>query len=388
MQKLIPVQLHRFDDTTKALAECSGTGTVTPIIGDDRRSLLVQSPRSRRFRRRLDENVEIKIDMEVIVVETNPNVNVRPIVAATALTDAIKSNPLRFEEILEKIVAEAILNGEVPSTMDAGNVAENIVSEGATSTNPPQAAQPASNGISSGAVAGIVVGSVAVLGLLGIAANEIRKKRKRDSGSTWGSEENDDELEQYEGKHNSRRSRANDYDLEVAKPEDIDFITSVDSNDDFKRSTSRSNSRGASSVGQVSVRGDLKALEMQISSGDNAIGRALGGGATQTMGFANSQSTSFGSASAGYDVETVYAPPGKLGVVVDSSHSGPCVHCVRDNSPLLNIIRVGDKILSIDDIDCRSMSAGAVTKLMAKKSGQKERKLVFAHQIDPQEGGG
>ena len=327
--------------------------------------------------------------MTIFVVETDPSVTVPPVVSATALTDAIDDDPSGFDAILENIVAEAITAGDVPPTLNAGNVAEIIVSEGGTSTNPPHAAQPASNGISSGKVAGIIVaGSVAVLGLLGIAANEIRKKRKRDSGSTWGSEENDDELEQYEGKHNSRRSRANDYDLEVAKPEDIDFITSVDSNDDFKRSTSRSNSRGASSVGQVSVRGDLKALEMQISSGDNAIGRALGGGATQTMGFANSQSTSFGSASAGYDVETVYAPPGKLGVVVDSSHSGPCVHCVRDNSPLLNIIRVGDKILSIDDIDCRSMSAGAVTKLMAKKSGQKERKLVFAHQIDPQEGGG
>ncbi|GMH93077.1 hypothetical protein TrST_g13712 [Triparma strigata] len=388
MQKLIPVQLHRYEDTTEALAKCTGNGTVTskPEVG--RRSLLVQSPRSRRFRRRLDEKVEIEIDMTVLVVETNPSVTVPPVVSATALTDAIDNDPLGFDAILDDIVTAAIAANLVPTTLNADNVAEIIVSEGGTSTNPPQAVQPSSGGMSGGAVAGIVVGGVAVLGLLGIAANEMRKKRNRDSGSTWGSEENDDELEQYEGKHNSRRSRANDYDLEVAKPEDIDFITSVDSNDDFKRSTSRSNSRGASSVGQVSVRGDLKALEMQISSGDNAIGRALGGGATQTMGFANSQSTSFGSASAGYDVETVYAPPGKLGVVVDSSHSGPCVHCVRDNSPLLNIIRVGDKILSIDDIDCRSMSAGAVTKLMAKKSGQKERKLVFAHQIDPQEGGG
>ena len=73
----------------------------------------------------------------------------------------------------------------------------------------------------------------------------------------------------------------------------------------------------------------------------------------------------------------MHAPAGKLGVVVDSTSGGPSVHSIRASSPLIAAISVGDKILSIDDIDVRDMSAGAVTKLMARKANQQERKIVF-----------
>ena len=93
---------------------------------------------------------------------------------------------------------------------------------------------------------------------------------------------------------------------------------------------------------------ELDALESQIEGGKH--GRALSGGALATKGFNKSGSSSFGDSASmasvsGYDVETVYAPPGKLGVVVDSLVSGPQVHAVRDTSPLLGIVRVGDMIL-------------------------------------------
>ena len=72
-------------------------------------------------------------------------------------------------------------------------------------------------------------------------------------------------------------------------------------------------------------------------------------------------------------LKTVYAPAGKLGIVVDSSANGPTIHSVRDSSPLTNSVFVGDKLISIDEVNCQSMSAGAVTKLMARKSSQPER---------------
>jgi len=77
------------------------------------------------------------------------------------------------------------------------------------------------------------------------------------------------------------------------------------------------------------------------------------------------------------DVETVFAPPGKLGIVVDSTNGGPTVHSVRQTSPLLGIISEGDKLISIDDIDITKMSAGGVTKLMSSKAQQNERKISF-----------
>jgi len=363
----------KYEGLSIVVEFCSGTGEVVSETVINERALQ-QTARARRYRRLAGEtSLELEIDMEYSIVETDETATEAPIVPIAMVTELVEEDPEVFEEIYEEAILEAIDDGVVPPGMTVGDVTSTLESEGGSSTSFPEAEKKSDGGMGAGAIAGVAIGAVAVVGLLGLGAFEY-KKRKRDSGSTWESE-GEDELEQYQAARNSRnvkRNRAGEYDLEVAKPEDIDFITSVDSNDDFR---TRSSSRGAGS----SIRGDLQKMEKQISTGDDLMGRALGGGANNTMGFANSQSSSFGASSAGYDVETVYAPPGKLGVVVDSSNNGPCVHCVRDNSPLLNIIRVGDKILSIDDIDCRSMSAGAVTKLMAKKSTQKERKLVFAH---------
>ena len=53
------------------------------------------------------------------------------------------------------------------------------------------------------------------------------------------------------------------------------------------------------------------------------------------------------------------------------------VHIIRETSPLLGIISVGDRLISIDDVNITKMSVQEVMKLMAKKSKQKERKITY-----------
>ena len=77
---------------------------------------------------------------------------------------------------------------------------------------------------------------------------------------------------------------------------------------------------------------------------------------------------------AGYDV---FAPPGPIGIVVDSTKKGCIVHSLKKTSPMQGLINPGDLIVALDDFDVRKMDAASLTKLMAKKSQQKERKFTL-----------
>merc|ERR1712232_201600 len=61
------------------------------------------------------------------------------------------------------------------------------------------------------------------------------------------------------------------------------------------------------------------------------------------------------------------APAGKLGVVIDTTKYGPVVHDVKSGSPLEGVLFRGDRIIMIDDEDTRTLTASAVTKIMARK---------------------
>lgn len=74
------------------------------------------------------------------------------------------------------------------------------------------------------------------------------------------------------------------------------------------------------------------------------------------------------------------APPGKLGVVIDTTRDGPIVHIVKEGSPLENQVFPGDRIIAIDGVDTTSMSASNVTKVMARKIDQ-VRKIKVASKI-------
>ncbi|CAB9497855.1 expressed unknown protein [Seminavis robusta] len=73
----------------------------------------------------------------------------------------------------------------------------------------------------------------------------------------------------------------------------------------------------------------------------------------------------------------VFAPAGALGIVVDTTKDGPAVHSLKQTSPMLGLINPGDLIVGLDAQDTRSMTAATLTRLMASKSNQKERKITL-----------
>jgi len=77
------------------------------------------------------------------------------------------------------------------------------------------------------------------------------------------------------------------------------------------------------------------------------------------------------------EVIDVIAPPGKLGVVIDTPNNGPpVVHAIKDTSALVDQLQVGDKLVAVDDEDVRLMTAIKVSKLISRKSTNPSRKLT------------
>ena len=73
----------------------------------------------------------------------------------------------------------------------------------------------------------------------------------------------------------------------------------------------------------------------------------------------------------------VFAPPGPIGIVVDTTNNGPAVHSLKNSSPMIGLIAPGDLIVGLDDDDTRGMTAATLTRLMAQKANQKERKITL-----------
>lgn len=76
-------------------------------------------------------------------------------------------------------------------------------------------------------------------------------------------------------------------------------------------------------------------------------------------------------------VYDVFAPAGPIGIVVDTTKDGPAVHSLKATSPMLGLINPGDLIVGLDDMDTRAMTAASLTRLMAQKANQKERKITL-----------
>lgn len=67
---------------------------------------------------------------------------------------------------------------------------------------------------------------------------------------------------------------------------------------------------------------------------------------------------------------TVITPPGKLGLILDTTAEGPIVHELNPGSPMEGVIFPGDIIVSIDKVDTRAMSAKAMSSIMTETANQ------------------
>lgn len=71
-----------------------------------------------------------------------------------------------------------------------------------------------------------------------------------------------------------------------------------------------------------------------------------------------------------------FAPPGKIGVAIDVDKGQPFVHKIRKGSPLENMLKAGDKIMAIDEIDTSCLNSADVTQIMVKRM-DRVRKITF-----------
>ena len=71
-------------------------------------------------------------------------------------------------------------------------------------------------------------------------------------------------------------------------------------------------------------------------------------------------------------------PPGRVGCIVDSSPStGPYICEIHEFSPLADEIMVGDRILAVDNDDCRRMNAIDVSKIVGSRSENRTRTMTI-----------
>lgn len=84
------------------------------------------------------------------------------------------------------------------------------------------------------------------------------------------------------------------------------------------------------------------------------------------------------SANVNIEVLHVFAPPGKLGIALDTpDNSGaPIVHYVKEVSPIHGKIHTGDRLIAIDDEDVSYLTAIKISKILNRKSNQVTRKLT------------
>ncbi len=69
----------------------------------------------------------------------------------------------------------------------------------------------------------------------------------------------------------------------------------------------------------------------------------------------------------------VRAPPGPLGLIVDSSNRGLVIHSVKPSSPLSNQVQAGDIIVSLDGANCTEMSPEDLGHWISSKPFKEEQ---------------
>jgi len=85
------------------------------------------------------------------------------------------------------------------------------------------------------------------------------------------------------------------------------------------------------------------------------------------------------------NIYEIFAPPGPLGLIIDSSANGPVVHGIKLDSPLFNVIAVGDIICALDGVDTREMPANVLTSIMARRMTKHRRLTILGFLGDDDE---
>eukprot|EP00585_Thalassiosira_rotula_P010668 CAMPEP_0196160050 /NCGR_PEP_ID=MMETSP0910-20130528/46629_1 /TAXON_ID=49265 /ORGANISM="Thalassiosira rotula, Strain GSO102" /LENGTH=706 /DNA_ID=CAMNT_0041424975 /DNA_START=53 /DNA_END=2173 /DNA_ORIENTATION=- len=79
----------------------------------------------------------------------------------------------------------------------------------------------------------------------------------------------------------------------------------------------------------------------------------------------------------------IFAPPGKLGVIMDTPLEGGNAYIchIKESCPIIDNIHLNDKVLMVDDEDVQMMNAADVSRLLARKSRQAHRKISVLREV-------
>lgn len=95
-------------------------------------------------------------------------------------------------------------------------------------------------------------------------------------------------------------------------------------------------------------------------------------------GIANAASSFGGGAGGNLERLVVVAPAGKIGITIDNQTGDlPIVFGIKETSVLYGKVHVGDLLISVDEIDCRGLSAVQVSRLISSRSQNSTRTLAL-----------
>lgn len=317
----------------------------------------------------------------------------RPLETRVMVTGEFFGQPLDFGQLLQSVVnsnstglidllqQEPVIFFRQVETITA---LEGPVTTPAPSPSPTSAPTPGDGGddLSGGAIAGIVVGVLAGVALLGGGAYYMRSKG---SGSSAGAPLPVGSVDSTA--ENVATSRQQSYVASSSRPDsDVELYTA---------SENQSQLGSPSLVGSMTDMGDnmsyaysLDAGNVEPSQAGSALGAvALGGvagvgavAAADMVGATVNADGEEAQVKTNQITREVIAPPGKLGIIIDTTLQGPVVHKVNKNSPLEGILFPGDIITAIDATDTRAMSAAAITALMVQTANQQRRLTVLTEE--------
>lgn len=121
---------------------------------------------------------------------------------------------------------------------------------------------------------------------------------------------------------------------------------------------------------------------------DETFGTARFGGSGPSLGSSDIRTATDGSQGSRYgrpeERYEIVAPRGLLGLILESNAEDgrPTVNTVKPTSVLANVVKVGDRLLSVDGQDITTMKAVDASRIIALKKDKNSRVLVFTRPMN------
>jgi len=367
-----------WEKTTKKYYEGVYDYDESDVVGADVdiaiESVRPQNTRRSQRRRRLDGSVADDRELQ----SSDPSVEV----TYTQITRYSSKNPdLTINEIVLMPLETGVLRDEYVKALKdldgsyelVSDVSEISISSDSDNSEMPPPPPGGDGGLSIGAIIGIVcAGLVVVILIAGFVYYQYQRDSDDDDdpgNTTLPSSTQDGTRVPSGGATNASLPTYGDTSVAT-----VDY--------DYSRAYGGAGNHSLSDAG-----GTLGSRTRQTAAEDVASGLTSGTPSMQPPGGGNtifSDDATFDQAYEDVREELldVYAPAGKLGVVIDTPDDGaPVVHAVKDSSPIAEKVQVGDKLVAVDDEDVRAMTAIKVSKLISRKSNNPSRKLTIIRHV-------